>query len=498
MKTLKEAQKETLLSEEEAEPLIQPTDNGNDEINKIGRRNKSVNNILGDDDIIEGSLPYHDSKTDVEIKLSFKRWLVLSVFCMISTANGAIWITLSSISNITMAYYRVSNSTVNWFSMSFLLGYAITALPASIFLSKFGLKKCILVAAALNGVGTCLRYAGSGRTKFLLVAVGQALAALGSGFILQIPPKLAAVWFGEKERATATSIGVLMNVFGVAIGFIQPTNMVEDSTNMKVVAKGMAALLFSQAVFCVVGFLMALLFIDEKPKSPPSRSEALRDEPTDQSKHLSLTKSMKILFKSKSFNLTSQALALAFGLLTVVSTLLNQAVKSKYAFLADSMIGLMGFVATVLGAFFTMIVGLLIDRYRKYKETAIALLLLSALSMAGFTFVLLKLQSFALLFTMLCLLNVGTVPFFSSGLEQIAEITYPIEEDISCVFALIFGNLYGFIFIYIFGWVLDIDLVLLAFLIITALFFVCLLFVMIAKVPMRRSSADHGRVLRES
>lgn len=429
---------------------------------------------------------------EVEIGLSVKRWLVLFVFCQITLANGAMWITFPSISNIVTDYYRVDYYIVNWFSMAYLLGYAILALPASTFLSSYGVKACILVAASLNGAGACLRYAGVDRDRFAFVIIGQIFAAIASAFVLQVPPKLAAVWFGEHEKAKATSIGVLMNLAGVAVGFIQPTLLVRESKDMDIVRQGMDYLLSSQALFCIGCLVLTYIFVDERPKLPPSRSEALRERKSVL--HLSLKKSITILFRSKSFNLTSQAYGIQFGILTGFSTLLNELMKTKYDFVPDSSLGMLGFTGTIIGSIFTFIAGILLDKFQRYKETAIVLFLSATLTMGGFAVVLLYLKSFPLLATMFCLFNAAALPFLGCGLEQIAEITYPVEEDISCSFPLIFGNLYGFVAVYLFGWLIEKGLVQVVFILIISSLATGLLLVIIAKVPMRRTEADHSLI----
>ena len=37
--------------------------------------------------------------------------------------------------------------------------------------------------------------------------MGNVIGGIGQSFLLFVPPTLSAVWFGEKERATASSIG---------------------------------------------------------------------------------------------------------------------------------------------------------------------------------------------------------------------------------------------------------------------------------------------------
>ena len=45
--------------------------------------------------------------------------------------------------------------------------------------------------------------------RFLVVVIGQTLAALAQPFLLCAPTKLAGVWFGANERGTANMIASL-------------------------------------------------------------------------------------------------------------------------------------------------------------------------------------------------------------------------------------------------------------------------------------------------
>ena len=64
---------------------------------------------------------------------------------------------------------------------------------------------------------------GVKRDLFWLVMLAQTFNAITDALVLQLPPKLAAIWFPETEIATATSIGVNANLLGVAFGFFIPS-----------------------------------------------------------------------------------------------------------------------------------------------------------------------------------------------------------------------------------------------------------------------------------
>ena len=57
---------------------------------------------------------------------------------------------------------------------------------------------------------------------FPLLLVGQCFDAIAQLFFYSMPPQLAANWFGASEVSTATSIGVLGNQVGIALGLVLP------------------------------------------------------------------------------------------------------------------------------------------------------------------------------------------------------------------------------------------------------------------------------------
>ena len=60
-------------------------------------------------------------------------------------------------------------------------------------------------------VGTWLKVAAVDSDLFALLLSAQTLCGLAEVFVLPVPPRLAAVWFGPGQVSTACSFGVLAN-----------------------------------------------------------------------------------------------------------------------------------------------------------------------------------------------------------------------------------------------------------------------------------------------
>ena len=78
----------------------------------------------------------------------------------------------------------------------------------------------ICIGAVLNALGSAMKFIGRNRGGFPLAVAGNGLGGLAQCFILFVPPTLAATWFGEGERGMASAIGMLMNMLGVALGYL--------------------------------------------------------------------------------------------------------------------------------------------------------------------------------------------------------------------------------------------------------------------------------------
>ena len=207
--------------------------------------------------------------------LDRRRWVILGIFSLVSMMNEIIWISLSSISNTVQEYYQVSSLAVDWLSMIYLLLFML-AIVSAYLLNKYGLKFAIVTGALLNAIGSSFRAVGANRSGFVFVFIGSSFAALGQCFLFFLPPYIAAVWFGEHERATASSIGMLMSIAGIAGGFLMGALVVPDSKDFDhKVRNGMLELLISQAGISAILAVASIVVVKDAPPTPPSRSQAL-------------------------------------------------------------------------------------------------------------------------------------------------------------------------------------------------------------------------------
>ena len=176
---------------------------------------------------------------------------------------------------------------------------------------------------------------------------------------LKVPAKLATVWFGADEHATATAVGFLVNILGMAVGFIQSTQMVPDTqSDMSAVASGMLAMNLSQMVYVMIVLLLTYACFRSQPPSPPSD---LLTSVHEGENILPFTTCLNILRKDVDFNLFGQAYGIVFASFCALATVLDEMVCTK---IPDSMVGWMGFSSNVVGIVGMLLCGIVVDRYK--------------------------------------------------------------------------------------------------------------------------------------
>nr|CAD7404015.1 unnamed protein product [Timema poppensis] len=254
-----------------------------------------------------------------EVQVFKKRWLMLLLFVICSTCNAAHWVQFSIISNIVTRYYGVSTLAIDWTSMVYMAAYIPLVLPAAWLLDKkvwccyysmwasghsqtdklvqekmfqmylpvnmsaintflnvaclviTGLRLTLICGAIFMTAGSWIKVASVSPDRFYVAFIGQIFVGAAQIFILGVPARLAAVWFGPTQVSTATSIGVFGN--------------------------------------------------QKAPPVPPSPAQASIKCQEDKSSYV---KSLKALAGNKNFLLLLASYGINVGVFYAVSTLLNQ------------------------------------------------------------------------------------------------------------------------------------------------------------------------------
>ena len=161
-------------------------------------------------------------------KVYKRRWFMLFLFVAYSFSNAYQWIHLNIIGNVIIRFYNESLPTdsfqqataIDWLSMVYMLAYIPLIFPATWLLDKKGLRITLICGAFLNALGAWVKCACVSTDRFAVLMFAQTICAIAQIFILGIPARLAAVWFGPNQVSTATSVGVFGNQVTITCRFI--------------------------------------------------------------------------------------------------------------------------------------------------------------------------------------------------------------------------------------------------------------------------------------
>lgn len=370
------------------------------------------------------------------------RWFMLLIFCLTTMLNGSMFMGLGSVVDVVAPYYKVSEVNIEWLSNMFMVVYIFVAMPSAFCMSKYGVRSVLTIASGCGAAGTALQYGGYKRRSYYLVVAGQFFAAIAYGNIIQVPGKLSAVWFAPKERGISTSIGVFMNILGVAIGFVQPAHMIPNTNKLDDIESGIRYFFLSKLAFAILVFALTAFAFKEQPPTPPCHAQM-----DGETVEPGFKKSLGMLVKDKNFILMAQAYGIYYGLYVGVSVVVSPLVLWKHENTRadiNEQIGWMGFSCNIAAAVSCYVIGVFLDRTSRYKAVAVFLNACSVLAWCAFAVILTQTSSFKGVFAAYVVFGTVGIPYFASGVEQAAEMTYPVPEGTSSTVILQLGNIYGF------------------------------------------------------
>ncbi|XP_063401985.1 heme transporter FLVCR2-like isoform X2 [Mytilus trossulus] len=341
-----------------------------------------------------------------------RRWIILFLFSFVSLTNNFQWLHLNIIGDVLLNYYNASlpedkfqkETALDWLSMVYMLAYIPLIFPSTWLLDKKGLRVVIICGSFLNAVGAWIKVACVNPDRFALLMFGQSVCSVAQIFILGIPARLAAIWFGPNQVSTATSLGVFGNQIGAAVGFLLPPLLVKYSPDIDLVSSQLYTLFYIGAGVTTVLFLLVLVIFKKEPPQPPSRAQwlAVRNAA---SQHYG--KSLLRLIKNRGFLLLVLTYGINTGSYYAIATLLNPVVLHYYPGHQKEAgeIGLTVVIAGIVGA---ILAGVWLDKTKTFK-----------------------------------FFMTGYLPV---GFEIAAEITYPESEGTSSGLLNASAQLFGIIF----------------------------------------------------
>ncbi|XP_074111577.1 choline/ethanolamine transporter flvcr2a isoform X1 [Cotesia typhae] len=386
----------------------------------------------------------------VETKIYRRRWFMLAIFVIYSASNAMQWIQYSIITDIVMKYYKVDAFLVDMTSMIYMITYIPFIFPASYILDKYGLRYAALAGGLGTALGSWVKVFSVEQDQFLIAFIGHTIVASSQCFILSVPARLAAVWFGPDQVSSACSIGVFGNQLGIAIGFLFPPMLVKDSPDPSIVKDGLKIMNYMNASITTVIFLLILFFFKAKPPLSPSPVQAVQNE----LEKSDFFQSLKRLGLNFGYVMLLLSYGINVGIFYAISTVLSRIVTSHFPG-AQEDAGRMGLAIVCAGMLGSVMCGVILDKTRRFKETTLVVYIFSLLGLVVFTFTL-DSGSIIVFYTTLSLLGFFMTGYLPVGFEFAAELTYPEPEGTSAGLLNALVQVFGIIFIIVYGYLIDV------------------------------------------
>ncbi|NLA23066.1 MAG: major facilitator superfamily domain-containing protein 7 [Candidatus Marinimicrobia bacterium] len=361
---------------------------------------------------------------EVRFKIYPYRWVVLIAFMVIIAVNQLCWITFAPITGRAAQFYGVSDLSIGFLSMIFMIVYIVISIPASWIIDTYGIRIAVGIGAALTGAFGLMR--GLLATSYQYVLFAQIGLAIGQPFILNSITKVAARWFPIEERATASGLGSLAMYVGIIIGMAL--------TPYLTIRNGIEGTLLLYGVASVIGAVIFFVLVREHPPTPPC--------PAGQEERALVLEGLKQMLKLKEFQRLMLVFFIGLGVFNGVTTWIENIVRPRGFSITQA--GLTGGLMIIGGIIGAVIVPMLSDRVRKRVPFIILALVGATLGFIGVTFA----RSYWLLLTSAFVMGFSLLGVGPLGFQYGAEISYPAPEGTSNGLLLLMGQISGVLFIF--------------------------------------------------
>jgi FLVCR family feline leukemia virus subgroup C receptor-related protein len=248
--------------------------------------------------------------------------------------------------------------------------------------------------------------------------------ALGSPFTLTIGAKIAGIWFGDNERALATTVTSVASVMGVIIGFVFPVLIVPDKETDPNFIDKLWLYTLVQSILISALAIPIFFLVKNQPKTPPSKSakDVLR------MKKRKILESIKKLVLMPNYWVIVVAYSLIFSCYIVLGASVG-AISDEFGYDTSSN-SIFGAIFIICGIIGSIVNAIILDKYKKYKRQFNIIGILACVSI-GFVAGVISIGSVALSAVALACLGATTVSIIGVGFSFASEIAFPIGEAIS-------------------------------------------------------------------
>jgi len=393
------------------------------------------------------------------------RWLVLASYCLLSLSAGSSWLCFPAVSNIMRKYYDIGILSVNLLSIIFGIAIVVVSLPFAVFLEKYGLSLTLKLAASLNAIGAVIRYFGANsETGYWFLLVGNFFTSLSVAGFLFLPGKIASTWFGEHEIGTATAVCVAFDALGTGLGFIHATSIIKNSDNMNEIQEDVQFFLLTQLIPATMVLFFVSIFAKKQPKTAPSFLEMKQKEYIEEYKslikslrnnkdedsvttipiqfqYLNLRIAIYKLFKNFNFHLIVHMQGITAAIEGIYELLLNEMLIDKFPGYEKN-IGIIGFVAVMLGFATNIVVGMVVDKTGSCKRISLIIFLITSFCCIILSVLMEYFDNFIALSIVFCILMSTCTSYYTIAFTHSSQVTFPISPTATGVMLVLTSQVY--------------------------------------------------------
>ncbi|RWS00818.1 feline leukemia virus subgroup C receptor-related protein 2-like protein [Dinothrombium tinctorium] len=365
-----------------------------------------------------------------------RRYLLALLVGLNSATNSFQQLEFATISNVICDYYDVSEQLVNCNALLFNVGCIFFAYPIMKCIEKFGFAHSIVIDAALNAFGAAIKVCAIKRSMFYLLLIGQIFPAFGFLFSFSLPPILAANWFKSEHVAGIIAFKMALCSLAIALAFSMPSLIFNNLKSKHEIGAALGSISYTVAGIAITVFAMTVVFVKEKPKSPPSFAEHARIRGNT-------SESISNLWRNRNFLLLIIIFSLVAAVSQAVTIVLSQLVHKQFAkSIANRIVTRAGLLAILSEIPSTAIISMICARCKRYKTLLIAYLLLLAVFLI-FCTIGFYISSEIAIYVFISLSKFTYIAIEVIVSDFIIEVTYPISEGVTLNIAKFFTALLG-------------------------------------------------------
>lgn len=290
------------------------------------------------------------------------RWVILFTFILSGVANAFVLLTWAPITDKAQTYWDdIDITAINLLTVIFQICYVPGTFLSLYLSSNYSMYSSLVAGSLLTSTGCFVRYIGvlirdssGAHSSYAVVFLGTTLVALAQPVYLNMPAKIASIWFATNERDASSVLGSLSNPLGSAIGSFIPGMLVAGESN-SAIKHGIESVLLVQMIFGFVSFVASVLLFRERPPTPPSATAENTDD--DRAGAPSVFEYFGTLLTSPEYLKILIPFTIILANLNAVAALLNQ-LPTNYS---SGQIGITG-AALIMGGFIaSLAIGYILD-----------------------------------------------------------------------------------------------------------------------------------------